>query len=571
MSFSATINLPSKQVGMLVAAVLAGEEKSYAINFHPEWTAVFLSNIQTRESAKKEEAYIISVVEQVKNDIKTRMAYLHCAYVPFLCSARGESEVTTVEDFYQVEITFTSNSLPIQDFSMAVQSSRQETSFICMQDLHAVTVSGLGSSDSRNPFHRSACFRSWNQCQPNGTLSPLGCNESQIIEKLFQFGGSQVLLGGHYYTVDFSTMEVKANTGQSAQLQRDPTISGLPEHRVEVKVKGMESRIADALSNLKQRLNEGFRKLSIPCSPAIVLNSYLKQQIINNCRQYCIKFSFDTIDSQHVLNIEGTQEYVECVHVCLDGFVQRLLAQAPLELAMGPPVVNQQLLGLAVAPPPVVNQQASVLPFLQNLAQPVPGTPRLWTPQPLNCVFNEVVRNSQEWNEIVAMIRATLTTVNVMKVDRVQNRTLWARYNLEGRQMHERNQGTIAEKYLFHGTSRTDPYEIARADSGIDFRYSSRERQLMWGSGAYFAIKASYSDRFSFKLENGSRQMMLVSVLTGITYPYGSRKDPNLTRPPERLPGRLYDTVRGESADSEIYVVYDHFKSCPAYIITYTK
>lgn len=164
-----------------------------------------------------------------------------------------------------------------------------------------------------------------------------------------------------------------------------------------------------------------------------------------------------------------------------------------------------------------------------------------------------------------------MATVLVRKIDRVQNVPLWEKYSLEGRQMSERNQGLLEQKYLFHGTGKTDPYVIARSESGIDFRYSSKERKLMWGSGAYFAVKACYSDRFSFRLNPAQRQMMLVSVLTGRSYRCGVLTRPDLTKPPEFSSGELYDTVYGESADSGIYVVYDHCKSCSAYVITYTK
>ncbi len=76
-------------------------------------------------------------------------------------------------------------------------------------------------------------------------------------------------------------------------------------------------------------------------------------------------------------------------------------------------------------------------------------------------MFAVVERNTEEWNMCEGLLRNTLKTIRIFGLERVQNRILWQRYSLEGRQMLKRNGGETNEKFLFHGTSRMDPYKIA--------------------------------------------------------------------------------------------------------------
>ncbi len=102
----------------------------------------------------------------------------------------------------------------------------------------------------------------------------------------------------------------------------------------------------------------------------------------------------------------------------------------------------------------------------------------------------------------------------------------------------------------------------------------------MWGKGAYFAVKAAYSDKYSHQLQPGNKKQMLVArVLTGKSCSYGTKQNPDLYQPPplptkglsSQGPMLSYDTVNGETNGSQVYIVYDHDKSYPAFIITYTS
>lgn len=525
------IELPSRQVGILLAAVLVDEQRTYVTDFNPEWTEVTLQN-RTEEELSKAEAVIRAHIEQIGHDIRINTNSLPCAYMPLLCSAVGEGEVRSVEELYHVDITFTSKYLPIRALQSLSTPLGSQSPLLCTIHLRDFMVSPQLSLP-------------WQHCPQNGMPTPFNPDDSRKLEDLFQFGGQKVPISGNLCAVDFKDMTIRSVTsGEVESMQRFPSIR-LPEHHIVMSIKGLESCVTDALSNLKARLDKSLKSLSIRVSQGFA--SQLQQQIINCCRQYCIQYSFSSVDAECVLKISGAEGYIEQVHARLCENVQMLEREFTAQfLATDQPSLKQ------------------------DLVQRKDDIPRLWTRgQTADCVFVAVPPHSPEWNDIGKRMRETLPEIDIAKIDRVQNRILWDRYQLEGRHMSERNNNTINEKYLFHGTTKTDPYEIARSINGIDFRCSSRERKLMWGTGAYFAVKASYSNAYSYKLRNHKRQMMLVSILTGISYRYAGQKNPDLTRPPERHSGMLYDTVYGESGGSGVYVVYDHLKSCPAYIITY--
>ena len=132
----------------------------------------------------------------------------------------------------------------------------------------------------------------------------------------------------------------------------------------------------------------------------------------------------------------------------------------------------------------------------------------------------------------------------------------------------------VNELELFHGTTSTDPKTIYENEDGFDMRYSA---QGMWGQANYFAVDASYSHYFAHETPDGAREMFLVKVLTGDSYP--SPPDNSLRKPPMKPPGASggvsfpqvqYDTVTGFTDDgSQVYMIYDNDKAYPAYLIKY--
>ena len=66
------------------------------------------------------------------------------------------------------------------------------------------------------------------------------------------------------------------------------------------------------------------------------------------------------------------------------------------------------------------------------------------------------------------------------------------------------------------------------------------------------------------------KQLLLVRVLTGYSCRYGKGNDPDLRKPPPLSQGShvLYDTVTRYTNGLTVYVVYDHDRAYPAYLIT---
>ena len=68
--------------------------------------------------------------------------------------------------------------------------------------------------------------------------------------------------------------------------------------------------------------------------------------------------------------------------------------------------------------------------------------------------------------------------VNVLKIERIQNHSLWEKYAFHTQKIKKKNNGVINEKELFHGTSGTPPEKIyADEEEGFDMRFSL---QGMW-------------------------------------------------------------------------------------------
>ena len=131
----------------------------------------------------------------------------------------------------------------------------------------------------------------------------------------------------------------------------------------------------------------------------------------------------------------------------------------------------------------------------------------------------------------------------------------------------------LGEKALFHGTRNQKPEEIYKGDTSFDMRFCQNG---MWGRGNYFAVNASYSNKYAH-IEAGVCQILMAYVLTGRSYK--CNPDSNLTKPPFRegqgtqdngSVQRRYDSVCGNTDGSMVYITYDNDKAYPAYLITYT-
>jgi hypothetical protein len=152
-------------------------------------------------------------------------------------------------------------------------------------------------------------------------------------------------------------------------------------------------------------------------------------------------------------------------------------------------------------------------------------------------------------------------------VERIQNRRLWTVFQTELHFLKEKHGGKEVEvKYLFHGTRDTAPRLIYECEEGFDMKFSA---QGMWGRANYFAVNSSYSNGYRFKNPDGNFQMFYAKVIIGNTVQVASNS--SLTHPP-LLPGSMidrFDSVKGNTNGSDVYMVYANKKAYPEYLITY--
>jgi hypothetical protein len=200
--------------------------------------------------------------------------------------------------------------------------------------------------------------------------------------------------------------------------------------------------------------------------------------------------------------------------------------------------------------------------------------PPHWKPQSEEVLLDAVKRGSDEWNKQVTKIQKTLPGATIVKLERIQNTWLWERYSFAKKRMLKTNKGLVNEKHLFHGTRDTPPEKVFRSEKGVDFRFS---REGLWGTGSYFAVNAAYSDSYAYSTPGGGKQMFICKVLTGDSYEAGTNTDRSLRQPPLKpatsqgsFEEQRYDSVKGYTNGSYVYVVYDHEKVYPAYLVTYT-
>lgn len=220
------------------------------------------------------------------------------------------------------------------------------------------------------------------------------------------------------------------------------------------------------------------------------------------------------------------------------------------------------------------NEAARFKPSYDGLS-----TPDSWEPQESKCELKSVSRGSTEWRKVEHHMMKTGSSTKIFRIERIQNLWLWEDFYRSRKRMSDKNNGVVNEKLLFHGTRGTPPKKIYNSEQGFDNRLASTG---LWGEGIYFAVDASYSDKFAHPVWEGLRQMkqmFLACVITGITYKCS--QDRSLKLPPKKadcpthghtastFEDERYDSVSGYTNGTDVFVVYKPEKVYPAYLITY--
>ncbi|XP_028307268.1 protein mono-ADP-ribosyltransferase PARP12 [Gouania willdenowi] len=176
---------------------------------------------------------------------------------------------------------------------------------------------------------------------------------------------------------------------------------------------------------------------------------------------------------------------------------------------------------------------------------------------PLQCT-------SAEFKEVEALFSKTMTGFDV-QIERIQNKALWEKYQLQKNQMKTSNGGrNVTEKQLFHGTDSSHVDTICREN--LDWRICGTHGTA-YGKGSYFARDATYSHNYTGG--TGVNTMFLSRVLVG-TYCRGSSE---YKRPPPKKcgDGTFYDSCVNDHNDPSIFVVFKEQQIYPEYLLKYKK
>lgn len=563
--------------------------------------AITVSSSGSNDSTESAVEAILAMKQLIEQSIVTNALVLHCCHLITLSTTDIMHEIQRVDSEYGIDIAVITTSgehIKISDFASQIQR------LISSSD-HSLLLSQVSR------FAEIKSSYNWRYLNKSGQMTRFPPETNSLLnEKYYPLcsGVCSFVYDSIPYEVDFSGMTVSQKGSSTASpIDREPPVwmyneahqskharystvyhrfDDMTSQEVEIAfqcgVPGLlrlrdqrvsfdfesDPMILYDVTNASERLlnrdpplvgsHDALMTLAIRCHSSVyahidqLLRTLLKGQVIserykippsittplqcllmNMARQYCVRASVVREGSTPMIQLEGEKSYVRAVKIHLLEECQ----QKVVPLCMESP--------LSIPPQWTPNQRSDV----ETIPVPVGG---------------------QEWIELENLLHQSIPNAKVMVITRIQNLTLWRRYSFFKSLMHKKNHGAVNEKLLFHGTRNTDPITIISSEKGFDFRYGSED--CLWGKGAYFAVQARYCDRqFAYK-KGDDKQIFVARVLTGISF---AMVQPNraLKEPPTKPNSTdRYDTVTGFTGGiirSQVYVIYDHDKAYPAYLLTY--
>ncbi|NXS54524.1 PAR12 polymerase, partial [Brachypteracias leptosomus] len=176
----------------------------------------------------------------------------------------------------------------------------------------------------------------------------------------------------------------------------------------------------------------------------------------------------------------------------------------------------------------------------------------------------EISGTSSEYNRIKQMFHQTMKNYKVLKIQRIQNPSLWKVFQWQKEQMKRENGGKeVYEKLLFHGTQTSFVESICIHN--FDWRICG-SHGTNYGKGIYFARDASYSHQYC-QTALKTNTMFVARVLVG-DYVRGNAA---YVRPPTKSVDGLqtYDSCVDNEFNPSIFVVFEKYQIYPEYIIEY--
>lgn len=176
-------------------------------------------------------------------------------------------------------------------------------------------------------------------------------------------------------------------------------------------------------------------------------------------------------------------------------------------------------------------------------------------------------------------MRSLSASVQVVKVERVQNLSLWQSFAVKRQTLLSRERkcamttaadapSALERVWLFHGTASDTVPKVTQQGFNRSF---CGKNATMYGKGVYFARDASYSSSpvYAKPDPSGVQYMFLCRVVVG-EYCQG-KKDaltPDVRDVNKHL---LYDTTVDNMKDPSIYVTYHDAQAYPEYLVQFKQ
>ena len=362
----------------------------------------------------------------------------------------------------------------------------------------------------------------------------MSSENSSAVEKLYQThklyphkqaGDFTHTMGKWVYSYDFTLRQQKNTlTYKTRSIQRTLKESAEQNSRnIMGQCRGLKTEVNTSLQELNRVIDEN------SCTVELKVGKEHQEEILKLANQFCVQVADGNLPGW--IALKGCRGYVD---------------QVKLELKAK-----------------ILDAATPVLSLTSKAKGPH------WEPQIEKVELKTVRQATSEWQVIQDKLRRSIPNATILRLQRIQNESLWERFAFCRQRMMKKNgpEG-VNEKKLFHGPGQTRPESIYCSEYGFDFRFGNAG---MWGKGTYFASDASYSSKYAHTSDQAHNQMFLAFVLTGLST--AQPPDSSLDKPPLK-PGSSedrYDSVNGLSGSTKIYIVYDHDKSYPAYLITFRK
>ena len=411
----------------------------------------------------------------------------------------------------------------------------------CVKDIRFVLYTKADAQEFLKCFDPRV---QWYYRDDHRQYSPYTPHDSAAIESSFQANKSvRLTINGKIYIIDTVRMtQVNEETSYERPIRRQPSdgqlslkhaatpeddeeeraLAAVSSEQLIVNLRGPKENLSKAVKELKQELSSCMKTEQMPLKK---VPKSTKKSLKEVAEKHGVQVKF--CSKGRTATIKG---YIDALDKALSEMQKLILANMPEDEIEFPPE---------------------------------------WEPQEENLKLVSVPTSSDEWQAVSSRFQSTMLSTPITSIQRIQNKWLWKKYAQHKKMIEEKNGGASNEKDLFHGTRSNMPKEIYDYEEGFDMRYSA---QGMWGQANYFAVNASYSNKYAYT--NGARkELFLVKVLTGASYECDP--DNSLRMPPKKctsgaqLGQSNYDTVTGITNGSRVYMTYDNQKAYPAYLITY--